>query len=99
VWYVYVLKSDQNGSYYKGSTNDVLRRLQEHNAGEEKYTSKYRPWRLLWFAEKQSRSEALALERKLKNITSVSRLEAFIKKYSVVGPDAPIGGLDADKPA
>ena len=70
------------------------RRLIEHNNGEEEYTRKKALWKLVWHAAKTTRSEAYTLERKLKNITSIKRLESFIQRYS--GPDAPDGGLDAD---
>ncbi|WP_367182411.1 GIY-YIG nuclease family protein, partial [Winogradskyella sp.] len=43
--------------------------------------ARYRPWKLLWYTEKPSRSEALSLEKKLKNL-SKDRLIDFIKKYS-----------------
>lgn len=43
-------------------------RLKRHNAGYEKYTRKYRPRRLALKIEKESRSEAIILERKLKNM-------------------------------
>ncbi len=56
-------------------------RLERHNNGYEKYTSKYRPWTVALKIEKNSRSEAIVLERKLKNLGS-SRLEQFIEKYS-----------------
>ena len=94
MWYVYILKSEINGSFQKGSTNDLDRRLKEHNNKEEIYTSKLAPWTLVWFAEKPTNTEAKSLERKLKNITSRNKLQRFIQKYS--GPDAPVGGLDAD---
>ncbi|WP_394800552.1 GIY-YIG nuclease family protein, partial [Aestuariivivens insulae] len=48
--------------------------------GSEKSTSKYRPWKLVWKTEKPNRSQALILERKLKNL-SKERTKAFIEKY------------------
>ncbi len=80
-YYVYILKSEKDGRYYKGISNDVERRLGEHNRGEEKYTSPYRPWKLLLVIEKANMKEAADLERKLKNLTR-ERLESFITKYS-----------------
>jgi len=44
------------------------------------YTSKGIPWELILFVRKESRSEAMKLERKLKNLNR-ARLEAFIIKY------------------
>jgi putative endonuclease len=71
-----------NGSYYKGITNNLEQRLAEHNSGKEISTSRYKPWKLVWYCEKPSKSEATILERKLKNITSVKRLEDFISRHS-----------------
>ena len=80
--------------FYKGCTHDITRRLSEHNAGYEKSTRGGCPWRLVWSTAKLTRQEALQLERKLKNITSRERMVAFISRHG--GPDAPVGGLDAD---
>jgi putative endonuclease len=91
MYYVYILCSETNSSYYKGQTSNLAIRLQEHNAGKEIATRRYRPWKLVWYTVKNTRSEALELERKLKNITSRKRLQAFIEKYAEDrgGPDVP----------
>jgi putative endonuclease len=93
-YYVYILQSRQNYSFYKGSTNDLARRLSEHNDGKEFSTARYLPWDLVWFTRKPSRSEAMVLERKLKNL-SVIRTIGFITAHPVLnlegGPDvAPL---------
>jgi putative endonuclease len=88
MYHVYILESLQNGSYYKGQTDDLERRLAEHNRGEERATSRYIPWKLIWVTERPTRSEALVLEKKLKNITGRDRLMRFIEKHGRVGgPD------------
>jgi putative endonuclease len=60
MWYVYILES-QNfpGKFYTGFTDDLKRRLKEHNAEGNKghHTAKYRPWKLhtyLAFSDKQT---------------------------------------------
>ena len=78
---VYILRSVNFDRYYIGQTADISDRLQRHNNGREKYTSPYLPWYLIWSAEVESRSEAMILERKLKNL-SRARLKLFIEKYS-----------------
>jgi putative endonuclease len=55
--------------------------LKRHNEAREKYTAPYVPWVLIWSTVKSSRSEAIILERKLKNL-SPKRLNSFIQKYS-----------------
>lgn len=87
MYYVYILQSELNSSFYKGSTDNVERRLKEHNSGKEKSTSRYKPWKLVWYTSKNSRAEAYELERKLKNITATKKIIAFIEKYGG-GPDA-----------
>jgi len=88
MYFIYILQSEFNGSFYKGSTDDLERRFNEHNSGKEKSTSRYKPWKLVWYAAKPTRSEAVVLENKLKNMTARKKIEAFIKKYPNGGPDA-----------
>src|SRR5664280_1529752 len=47
VFYVYILYSPKSDRYYVGHTNDIDRRLEEHNHPREafKYTSKHLPWK------------------------------------------------------
>ncbi|HLC83845.1 MAG TPA: GIY-YIG nuclease family protein, partial [Bacteroidia bacterium] len=45
MYYVYILQSELNDSFYKGCTNDLERRLIEHNSGKEKSTKRYLPWK------------------------------------------------------
>ncbi len=43
--YVYLLESMQDPEQlYVGSTNDLTRRLAEHNSGKGRHTSKFAPW-------------------------------------------------------
>jgi predicted GIY-YIG superfamily endonuclease len=47
VFYTYVLQCEQDPTrHYTGSTDDLKRRLAEHNAGKCPHTAKYRPWKL-----------------------------------------------------
>ena len=81
MYFTYELYSISHDKYYVGSTNDVYARLERHNKGYENYSSKFAPWELLWFTQKENRSEAVILELKLKNL-SKARLKSFISKYS-----------------
>jgi putative endonuclease len=66
VYYVYILESLENGDFYKGVSKNYLRRLEEHNSGESKYTRNHRPWKLIFVQAFESEREALVRERKLK---------------------------------
>jgi len=68
MFYAYVLKSQSAGSHYYGSTENLDRRLQEHNSGKMKYTKGRRPWILHYFEEYETRSEAVKREKFFKSI-------------------------------
>ena len=74
---VYVLRSAVNGSLYKGLTNDLDRRLKEHNAGKNKSTKPYRPWKIVYKEIFEIKEEARERELYLKS--GVGR-EYLIKK-------------------
>ena len=65
-YHVYILWSQTIKKYYVGSTNDVNKRLEEHNAGNGKFTSRGRPWIIIKTFECLSRSEATQLENGIK---------------------------------
>lgn len=62
MYYVYVLKSLKNQRHYTGSTDNLDRRLKEHNDGRSKYTKRTRPFVLVYKEECQTRVEAYRRE-------------------------------------
>jgi putative endonuclease len=45
--YVYILQSEKEAErFYTGVTNDIARRLEQHNSGQSSHTKKYMPWRV-----------------------------------------------------
>jgi putative endonuclease len=80
-YFIYILYSEKCDCYYKGQTKNLQDRIERHNKGYEKSTARYRPWKLIWSTAKLTRSEAISLERKLKNLSN-ERLKEFISKYS-----------------
>ena len=79
-YFVYILYSDSIQSFYKGQTNDISQRILRHNSGYEKYTQKGIPWILIWAKNFETRSEAVILETKLKNM-SKAKLRIFLLRY------------------
>ena len=67
MFYVYVLKSLKNGRRYTGSTNNLERRLLEHNSGQTKYTSQTGPFELIYKEKYKTKLEASKRERFLKS--------------------------------
>ncbi len=66
MYYIYVLKSIQYKTRYVGSTEDIERRLQQHNTGKVRYTKGRMPWKLIYHESFSTRSEAVLRERFLK---------------------------------
>ena len=66
MFYVYILQSDVDQSYYIGFTQNVAKRLLRHNNGETTYTKRKLPWSLVYSEEFPTKSEAIKRERFLK---------------------------------
>ncbi|GMQ95497.1 MAG: hypothetical protein BMS9Abin13_614 [Patescibacteria group bacterium] len=66
MYYLYILKSAKDGNLYTGSTNDLRRRLSEHNNGVVKSTAHRRPLKLCYYEAYTDESEARKRECSLK---------------------------------
>ena len=64
---VYILFSSSIDKYYIGYTNDLERRLTEHNRKKGKYTDGGIPWRLVHQEEYESKIEAMNREKLIKS--------------------------------
>jgi predicted GIY-YIG superfamily endonuclease len=66
MYYVYVLKSSQDGELYIGSTNDLKKRMEEHNARKVQSTQHRAPFTLKYYEAYQDEYDARKRESKLK---------------------------------
>ena len=66
MWYVYILKSEVSDFRYIGSTNNLGRRLAEHNRGESQSTKAYLPFKIEAYLAVNSETKARQLEKYLK---------------------------------
>ena len=66
MFYVYIIQSQVDKSYYKGFSTQPLVRLQEHNNQESAYTSHKIPWLLVHIELFESKTLALKREKALK---------------------------------
>lgn len=75
--YVYILQSITSPErFYVGLTNDLKRRLAEHNQGKSIHSNKYIPWKIKTYIAFSDEQKAFEFERYLK--TSSGRV--FSKK-------------------
>ena len=73
--YTYILEC-KDGTYYTGWTNNLEKRLKDHNAGKgAKYTKARLPVSLVYHEEFQTKEEAMSREYAIKHMTRTEKSE------------------------
>jgi len=67
VYYVYALKSIKRKYIYIGITDNIQRRFNQHQSGNNKTTSAYRPFKIILIEKFKNRLEARKREKYLKS--------------------------------
>ncbi|MBS1542137.1 MAG: GIY-YIG nuclease family protein [Bacteroidetes bacterium] len=67
IYTVYILWSESLRKYYTGQTQDLVRRLEEHNNGKTGSIRPGIPWKVVWSRNVETRSEAVKLEGRIKS--------------------------------
>ncbi|MEK9143561.1 MAG: GIY-YIG nuclease family protein [Patescibacteria group bacterium] len=80
-FYVYQLKSVENNHLYIGSTNDLIRRVKEHNLGLSPSTKRYKPWKLIYYEACLNEQDAKRRENYLKTSQGGRLLKRRLKEY------------------
>ena len=83
MYWVYILKNKLNGRYYVGHTNNLTRRIEEHNSGRSRYTKRKGIWILVYVEEFVTRAEAMKRELEIKNRKSRKFIEGLIRNKTV----------------
>lgn len=88
MYYVYIIKSSKDGMLYTGSTNDLKRRLKEHNSGQVFSTKYRRPFEEVYYEayknEKDARDREKKLEIEKKSTRPIKKEDD--KKYYIENP-------------
>ncbi|MGD9142302.1 MAG: GIY-YIG nuclease family protein [Dehalococcoidia bacterium] len=66
MWYVYILRSTRDNNLYIGSTDNVSRRISEHNLQKVDSTKNRVPLELEAYVAVKNKSRAIELEKYLK---------------------------------
>lgn len=80
-YYVYILQSLKDGSFYIGYTTDLRKRLQEHNSGKNAATRPYIPYRLIFYEAFLNRIDAKNREEYLKGGYGRKTIKGMLRKY------------------
>ena len=66
MFYVYILQSQKDSTFYIGFTTNLENRLQKHNNSKSGYTSTKKPWVLVYSEAFETKKAALQREIFLK---------------------------------
>ena len=78
MFYTYIIYSTTIDKYYIGQCEDLEKRLSDHNNSRSTYTKNGQPWALKWSKQSDTRSEAIAEERRIKKKKSRKYVEWLI---------------------
>ena len=75
VHYVYIVRC-KDDTLYTGYTNDIQRRIEEHNNGTgAKYTRGRTPVKLEYFEQYENKGAALSREHEIKKLSRVKKAD------------------------
>ncbi len=85
MFYTYILYSQSKDKYYVGYTHDLDLRLKRHNSGWSKSTKSGIPWKLVYYEEFATKSNAMKREYEIKHKKSrkfiYSKKEGLLRNY------------------
>ena len=83
---VYILYSYSHNKTYVGYTNDLQRRIYEHNHAEKGYTQKCRPWVLAYVETVVDKSTAFKREKHFKSGVGRAKRKKIIDSFLKIEP-------------
>ncbi len=81
MYYVYLLLSEKDDKFYTGSTDDLKRRIAEHEAGSVKSTVRRKPLKLIYYEACFNEADARVRERYLKSGAGKKYLRNRLRYY------------------
>jgi len=81
MFFVYVLYSKKDNNLYTGCTNDLERRIKEHQSGHQISTKSRGPFELVYYEYCKEKDDAFARERQLKSGKGKKYLKSRLKTF------------------
>ncbi len=82
MYYVYIIRSLKDKKHYIGHTNNLVKRLQEHNRGKSASVRYRGPFELIYKEEAETKIEAVRREKKLKSYKGGAAFKKLLKECS-----------------
>jgi putative endonuclease len=88
LYFVYILLNPKTSKFYIGHTDNLKRRIEEHNTGcGGKYTRQNGPWILVYSEPHPDRSSAMKRERYLKSTKGSWEKKKLARMQQVIGKE------------
>ena len=81
MYYTYILISKKTKKFYTGFTNDLRKRLNEHNANKSFYTKNKGPFSLVYYEACYDKYDAIVREKYLKSGMGKRYIKNRIKRF------------------
>lgn len=83
-YYAYLILTEKN-TYYCGYTDDVEKRFEKHKQGlAAKYTRAFKPVKIAYYKEFDTKSEAQKEEYRIKHTLSRKQKEELVKNFEAL---------------
>ena len=83
VYFTYIIESEKNKKWYYGHSNDLERRLVEHNSGQNKSTKNKGSWKLNFKRPFDTKLHANKFELELKKIKNKEYIKYKYQQFFV----------------
>ena len=80
IYYTYVLNSISHNKFYTGHTDNLKKRLREHNSGQGTYSNRYMPWEVTYSERFNTLEEAIKREKYFKSAAGRRWLHKNVNK-------------------
>ncbi|KKP68625.1 MAG: hypothetical protein UR66_C0004G0025 [Candidatus Moranbacteria bacterium GW2011_GWE1_35_17] len=80
-YYVYILLSLKDGNFYIGFTEDLKRRVSEHNSGKTFSTKCRKPFEIIFYEAYRNKYDALRREKYFKTTKGKTTLRSMLREY------------------
>ena len=81
LYVTYIISSLKNNKWYYGHTDNITRRLLEHNSGLNKSTKNKGPWKLIFLRYFSKKIEANRFELKLKSLKNKEYIKREFSEF------------------
>ena len=83
MYFVYIITNPRKTTFYTGVTNNLKRRIREHESGRNDpthFTGRYKCYKLLYYETYDYVNDAIAREKQIKDMSHDKKIELIKKK-------------------